>query len=148
MNALLRSEATAGHVWVWDKPLYVAFDGGCCTSRRRMDLWSVIGNVVVAIEIDEDQHRSHNPCQDLARYSDLVMDFTGRFVFLRINPDSYKTAGVRVNPSFQERLPVVEEKLRELLQAVDRPTDQLVEVHHLFYDQHTLTGELTSSGLE
>lgn len=135
VNALLQLEVTASCIWKWDEPLYVTYDGGCCNSKRRIDLWTLVGNVVVAIEIDEDQHRFYKPDYEANRYQDLVMSFTGRFVFLRINPDPYKSSGSKIDPPFPERLEWAEKTLTEILQTVDNESEDLVVVHHLFYDE-------------
>ena len=144
MNALLQSAVIAGYDWTWDKPLYVTYDGGCCDSKRRIDLWAIVGNVVFALEIDESQHKRYvreDPDHEENRYNELVMDFTGRFVFLRINPDPYKVAGIKRDPSFEERLASVEEKIADLLTDIESggedDSQDMVQVHHIFYDDST-----------
>ena len=137
VNAILQSEAAAGYDWTWDKPMYVTYDGGCCNSKRRIDLWTLVGNVVLAIEIDENQHKYYAPDYELNRYQDLVMDFCGRFMFLRINPDGYVQRGVRRNPPFGDRLPLVEQKLEALMSTIESfaEDDDMVQIHHMFYDE-------------
>jgi hypothetical protein len=55
-----------------------------------------------------------------------------------INPDPFKNAeGKRVDPSFDERFPLVVERIKQLLSedhfsGDDRP---LVAVHHMFYSE-------------
>ena len=136
MNAILQLDVAANHNWTWDRPLYVTYDGGCCDSKRRIDLWTLVGNVVVAIEIDENQHKAYKPDYEENRYNELVMDFTGRFVFLRINPDSFTVRGQRRDPAFDERLQVAEDMLKSLLDKIKhgQGAQGLVEVVHLFYD--------------
>ena len=138
VNALLQSETLATYDWVWDKPFYVSFDGGCCNTKRRVDLWCIIGNVLFAIEIDENQHKDRAENYEETRYNDLAMDFTGRQIFLRINPDSFVVDGVKQDPSFEERLNIVEQKIAELLELIDveqhEDSFQFIQVHHLFYD--------------
>ena len=137
VNALLQSQILAGHQWFWDKPFHVSFSGGCCNTKRRIDLWTIIGNVVVAIEIDEFQHKDRASGYEETRYNDLAMDFTGRSVFVRVNPDRFKLLGVKQNPSFEERFLIVEKKLAEVLDSIaeeQTESSALVQVHHLFYD--------------
>ena len=142
VNALLQSAVLADYDWTWDKPIYVTYDGGCCDSKRRIDLWAIVGNVVFAIEIDENQHKPYvrrDPDYEANRYNELVMDFTGRFVFLRINPDPYKVAGVKQDPGFDDRLSLVEDKIAELLtdveSGIEDDSQDMVQVHHMFYDE-------------
>jgi hypothetical protein len=57
---------------------------------------------------------------------------------LRVNPDSFKRPGAKKNPSFEERFPMVEEKLAEILESITEEQDDasaLVQVHHMFYDE-------------
>ena len=67
------------------------------------------------------------------------MDFTGRQIFVRINPDSFVVNNVRFDPIFDERLNIVEQKIAELLELVDLEVDEdsftFIQVHHLFYDE-------------
>ena len=76
----------------------------------------------------------------MTRYktSELIMDFTGRFVFLRINPDPFKEHGQRRDPPFEQRLKEAESTLTNILEQVEDcdedDTQDLVQVSHLFYD--------------
>ena len=48
--------------WVWDQPIYVDFSGGCCATKRRIDLRVLVDHNVLywlCIEIDENQHKSY-----------------------------------------------------------------------------------------
>lgn len=150
VNAILQTAVAAGHVWVWDRPLYVSYEGGCCDTKRRIDLWTLCGNLVVAVEIDERQHKSYAKDQEAQRYNDLLMDFTGRYVFLRINPDPFRSGGAMTDPAFEDRLALVEAKLAQILadagdsaeagagaaaQAAAGDSPDLVTIHHMFYDE-------------
>ena len=42
-----------------DKPFYVDLEGGCCASKRRIDLRKLIGNTMLCIEVDENQHKKN-----------------------------------------------------------------------------------------
>ena len=52
-----------------------------------------------------------------ARYDDLFMDFNGKYIYIRFNPDSFINNGERQNPDLQTSLPALE---AELLKQVDR----------------------------
>jgi len=126
--------------WTWDKPLYVDFEGGCCATKRRVDLRVLVehaeaGLFWLCVEIDEGQHRAYPPGYEDARYNDLFVDFSGRYVFVRVNPDSFLDAGGRrVDPDFAARLTAVVGMLHRFLQEGPRSAE-LVEVHHCFYDE-------------
>lgn len=67
--------------FIHDKPLYVDLNGGCCPSRRRIDLRKLIGNTLLCIEIDEDQHKSYNKVDEISRYNDLFTNKIKNFIF-------------------------------------------------------------------
>jgi hypothetical protein len=82
----------------------------------------------LCVEVDEYQHKSYAAEYEESRYQDLFMDFSGRYVFLRINPDSFTKDGVRCSPSFEERREVVLADVKRVV--TDGPqTKDLVAVH-------------------
>ena len=125
---------------MWDKPIYVDFDGGCCATKRRIDLRLLVehptkGLFWLCIEIDENQHQHKYYADEYeeSRYNDLFLDFSGRYLFLRVNPDGFSDHGCRQDPPFENRFTTVRDAI---LQAVDEGpiTNDLVEVRHFFYD--------------
>jgi len=73
--------------WIYDKGFYVDLEGGCCSTRRRIDLRYLYNNTMICIEIDENQHKNYIEVNEEARYNDLYMDFSGKYTFIRYNPD-------------------------------------------------------------
>ena len=72
--------------FIHDKPLYT---GGCdCTHRRRIDHRKLIGNTILAIETDEFGHRGYDKTDEEIRYDDLYMIHSGKWIFIRFNPDT------------------------------------------------------------
>jgi hypothetical protein len=72
--------------FVHDKPIYT---GNCdCTHRRRIDHRKLIGNTILAIETDEFGHRGYDTKDEEIRYDDLYMIHSGKWIFIRFNPDS------------------------------------------------------------
>ena len=124
--------------WIWDKPIYVDFMGGCCATKRRVDLRILVdhpdkGLFWLCVEIDEHQHKSYAAGYEDNRYNDLFLDFSGRYVFIRLNPDSFRLGGVRHDPDIDERGPKLVD-LIDMYREKGPQTDDLVEVVHLFYD--------------
>ena len=71
--------------FIHDKPLYT---GGCdCTHRRRIDHRLLIGNTILAVETDEFGHRGYDLYDEEIRYDDLFMIHSGKWIFIRFNPD-------------------------------------------------------------
>lgn len=118
-----------------DKPLYVNLSGGCCLSKRRIDLRKLVNGTMLCIEIDESQHKGYCRIDERARYDDLFMDFSGKYIFIRYNPDKYSMNGVNKNPSFSTRMRALEVEIEKHVGRIkDGDNQELVEVHHLHYD--------------
>ena len=74
--------------FIHDNPLYT---GDCdCTHRRRIDHRKLIGNTILAIETDEFGHRDYDKKDEEIRYNDLYMIHSGKWIFIRFNPDGDK----------------------------------------------------------
>ena len=74
--------------FIHDRPLYT---GNCdCTHRRRIDHRKMIGNTVLAIETDERGHSGYDEKDEIIRYDDLYMIHSGKWIFIRFNPDGDK----------------------------------------------------------
>jgi len=117
-----------------DKPLYVDLNGGCCPSKCRIDLRKLINNTLLCIEIDEEQ-RSYHLKED--RYNNLFIDFSGKYIFIRYNPDKYTDKdGKRKNPFFNTRMDRLEEELRKHMERIEKGENkELVEIHYLYYNR-------------
>jgi hypothetical protein len=71
--------------FVHDRPLYT---GNCdCTHQRRIDHRKLIGNTILAVETDEFGHRGYDQHDEEIRYDDLYMIHSGKWIFIRFNPD-------------------------------------------------------------
>lgn len=121
--------------FVHDKPLYVDLEGGCCATKRRIDARKLIGNTMLCLEIDENQHKSYLPTYELERYNDLWMDFSGKYIFIRYNPDAYKVVRKRQNPPFATRMKALVQLLETQMNRIQKDEHDLFEIHHLYYDQ-------------
>jgi hypothetical protein len=70
--------------WIVDKQI----QDGC--SRKRPDLILDLGNLVIIIEIDENQHNTYDCSCENKRIMQLSQDVQHRpIVFIRFNPDEY-----------------------------------------------------------
>ena len=71
--------------FIHDRSLYT---GNCdCTHRRRIDHRKLIGNTILAVETDEFGHRGYDQKEEEIRYDDLFMIHSGKWIFIRFNPD-------------------------------------------------------------
>ena len=120
-----------------DKPFYVDLEGGCCETKRRIDLRKLIGNTMLCIEVDENQHKYYIKEKEIERYNDLFMDFSGKYIFIRYNPDKYSDKYSKSkNPMFQTRMEVLEKAINKHINRIEAGENHdFVEIHHLFYDE-------------
>ena len=122
-----------------DKPFYVDLEGGCCATKRRIDFRKLIGNTMLCIEVDENQHKKYIKENENNRYDDLFMDFSGKYIFIRYNPDKfidkYGTSKSK-NPMFNTRMEALEMNINKHIERIQNEDNKdLVEIHHLFYDE-------------
>ena len=122
--------------FIHDKPLYVDLEGGCCASKRRIDLRILINGTILCIEVDENQHKYYIQVDEEIRYNDLFMDYSGKYIFIRYNPDIYKVNGERKNPRFEERMKTLTNEIKRHIKRIENDENEdLLEIHHLYYDE-------------
>ena len=120
--------------FIHDKPIYLDLQGGCCNTRRRIDLRKLIGNTMLCIEIDEDQHKRYKEDYEIKRYDNLFMDFSGKYIFIRYNPDKYKENSRNRNPIFKTRIKILEKEIEKQVKRIENEENsELLEIIYLFY---------------
>ena len=114
--------------FIYDHTLYTA---NCdCTHRRRVDHRKLIGNTILAIETDEWGHRNYDEKDEEIRYHDLYMLHSGKWVFIRFNPD---VMGARREP-LAERLERLVAEVAVQSGRIEREENvELLEVIKLYY---------------
>ena len=113
------------------------FTGHCdCTIRRRIDHRKLIGNTLIAIETDENQHKSYDKMNEETRYDDLYMGFGAKWIYIRFNPDKYKSLnGKNKNPTIATRLFTLENEINKQINRIENDeNNDLVERIYLYYD--------------
>jgi hypothetical protein len=130
--------------WVVDKII----QGGY--SKRRPDLLLDLGEQVIIIEIDENQHIDYDCSCENKRLMELSQDLQHRpIVFIRFNPDSYKKNGKNITSCWSingngicivskskkdewiERLNVLVEQTNYW---INNKTNKTIEIIQMFYD--------------
>lgn len=114
--------------FVHDRPLYT---GGCdCTHRRRIDHRKLIGNTILAIETDEHAHSTYDEKDEEVRYDDLYMIHSGKWIFIRFNPDNTRTDKTDI----EDRLEVLLDTIETHIQRIkEEENDDLVEIYKLYF---------------
>jgi predicted nucleic acid-binding Zn ribbon protein len=107
-----------------------------CTHRRRIDHRKLIGNTLLCIETDENQHRSYDKVDEEIRYDDLYMLHGGKFIYIRFNPDKFNKNGKSCNPMLYTRLPILREEIERQINRIENEQNtELLEIIKLFYDE-------------
>jgi len=117
-----------------DRPLTT---GHCdCTIRRRIDHRKLIGNTMLAVETDENQHKSYDKMDEQTRYDDLYMAHSGKWIYIRFNPDKYITTDrKRKNPMIATRLEKLKDEIIKQIKRIGTEENtELIERIYMYYD--------------
>lgn len=120
--------------FIHDIPLW---SGNCdCSHRRRIDFRKLIGNTLLCIEVDENQHKRYKKNEEEIRYDDLFMLHGGKFVFIRFNPDKFNNVnGTIKNPYMKLRMETLKNEINTQIERINNETNkELLEIVYLFYD--------------
>jgi hypothetical protein len=108
-----------------------------CNVRRRIDHRKIINNTLLAIETDENQHKSYNKMDEETRYDDLYMAYSGKWIYIRFNPDKYKLKnGKFTNPSISKRLEQLQLEIEKQIKRIENEENtDLVERVYMYYNE-------------
>ena len=105
-----------------------------CSHRRKIDFRMLINNTMLCIEVDEGQHSSY--AKDDIRYDDLMMTFTGKFIFIRFNPDNYRINGVLKKTQIRTRLNKLSNEIVKQQSRIDNEeNNDMLEIIKLYYNE-------------
>ena len=112
--------------FIHDTRLYT---GNCdCTHRRRIDHRKLIGNTILAIETDEFGHRGYDQTDEEIRYNDLYMIHSGKWIFIRFNPDTNVS-----KIDFDDKLDKLVETINNCIYRIEYEENiELVEIIKLY----------------
>ena len=107
-----------------------------CTIKRRIDHRKLIGNTLLVIETDENQHKSYDKMDEETRYDDLFMAFSGKWVYIRFNPDKYKDKdGKTKNPHISIRMEKLKLEIEKQINRIENDENtELIERIYMYYD--------------
>ena len=114
--------------FIHDHSLYT---GNCdCSHRRRIDHRKLIGNTILAIETDEFAHKDYDQKDEDIRYDDLYMIYSGKWIYIRFNPDKTKENKVDI----EDRITLLLEVIKQQIYRIENEENiELVEIIKLFY---------------
>ena len=107
-----------------------------CTCRRRIDFRCLIGNTLLCIEVDENQHKYYDEEDTIERYDEIMLAQGAKMIFIRFNPHIYiDSDGNRKNPLPETRLKILGETISaQVERIVIEENEELLEIVTLFYD--------------
>lgn len=125
---------------------------GC--SSKRPDLLLDLGNQIIIVEVDENQHNKYDCTCENKRLMEISRDLGHRpIVFIRFNPDSYFDANnvkvrscwgvtkqtgmvkIEYKSDWNYRLECLKQQIQYWIEP-ENATNKTVEVIQLFYDQN------------
>jgi hypothetical protein len=91
---------------------------------------------MICVEVDERQHKGYNTKDEEDRYHDLYMIYSGKWLFIRFNPDSYlDDKNKRQNPKIESRYhSLLNEIKRQITRVQQGKNQELIEVYRLYFD--------------
>ncbi len=95
--------------------------------KRRIDHRKLIGATLLCVETDEFAHRGYDEKDEEIRYDDLYMVHSGKWVFIRFNPDG---KGVDMVDKLSR---LIEEIHAQIERIENEENTDLVEIIKLFY---------------
>jgi hypothetical protein len=112
--------------FIHDKPLYT---GDCnCSHRRRIDHRKLICNTILAVETDEFGHISYDQHDEEIRYDDLYMIHSGKWIFIRFNPDDNRS-----KVDIDDKLNKLIETMNDCIDRIEREENtELLEIIKLY----------------
>jgi len=85
---------------------------------------------MLAIETDEGKHQGYDQRDEEIRYDDLFMIHSGKWIFIRFNPDKTRTDKTDLDDRIVKLLEVMELHMQRIM---SEDNHELVEIVKLFY---------------
>jgi len=83
----------------------------------------------LAIETDEFAHSTYDPLDEQIRYDDLYMIHSGKWIFIRFNPDNN-----RCKVDLEDKLDTLVQTIQNSIERIEREENtELLEIVKLFY---------------
>jgi len=112
--------------------------GDCSAPYRRfLDFHVMIGNTLVVIEVDENQHKYYSKEDEELRVHEILhnIGLDKKMVFIRFNPSPYKCEGTQV--CIDNRLVALVDEAKKVIEYL-RSGEEYEAIHHevkMFYDE-------------
>lgn len=129
MNHLMKNHKNIGH-WIYNKSNNKGLS-------RRIDFQILINDTVLCIESDQYQHKGYSADDEQIRYHQITTVNKYKYIFIRYNPDSYKTDNVVFDPPKETRLLKLSEEINiHIARIKNNHNAAKCEIFYLYYDGH------------
>lgn len=108
-------------------------DGGSCVKYRPDFMFDCKTHYVI-IEVDEHQHKGYSSDCELIRMKNINESIGTPTIFIRYNPDAYKSGKKNVNPPKVSRFKVLDEILNKAIKYDVYNQKILLSEYYLYYD--------------
>ena len=115
--------------FIHDQPMWL--NGCSCAHKRRVDHRCLVDGTMLAVETDEFAHRSYDAKDEEVRYDDLYMVHSGKWIFIRFNPDNIRSGkGV----DFEDKLEALRDEISAQLERIASGLNtEPIEIRRMFY---------------
>jgi hypothetical protein len=137
IEGFLKSREELSDYVLTDRRIQVAESGsvGCTTKTRPDFIWDY-GTHCVILEVDEHQHGNYLEECDCARMININEDIMRRCIFIRYNPDGFKSKGRKQNPNWSTRTDLLAKWLKK---AKARKDGSVLEIVRLYFDDFSVS---------
>ena len=107
----------------------VMYTGNCdCTHRRRIDHRKLIGNTMFAVETDEHGHSNYDKEDEIIRYDDLFMIHSGKWIYIRFNPDITRTDKTNIDYRIGVLLKMMESQIHRIMSDENQELVEIIKI--------------------
>ena len=100
-------------------------------SKFIIDHRKLIGNTILAIETDEFGHRGYDQKDEEIRYDDLFMIHSGKWIFIRFNPDDNIDNVSKVD--IDDKIDKLIETINDCIDRINNDeNNELIEIYKLY----------------
>lgn len=107
----------------------------CFGKKYRPDFLFDCATHYVVLEVDENQHRGKTYECDQKRMCDIAQSLGMHTIFIRYNPDAYKTKGNKYNPSSTKRKEYLMKVIDYCKKEIPMPETCYLRLTKLYFDE-------------
>ncbi len=138
LKVRLRLDTYFPNRFIYGKQLFIADREKKCTPFNRfIDAQTEFDNCILAIEVDENQHKYYDPMDEELRIMQIYQDAGKNLIFIRFNPDKYVVNGETKNLKMSKRYEVLKDKINEIIDKIEHSYnfDSWFTEIKLFFDE-------------